>query len=58
MSVLRRRRAREFAQLRAAGWSVQSYTLTDRLRAARVARAAGRSGQFAVGSAWVSRGAR
>ena len=61
MSVLRRRRAREFAQLRAGGWTVQTYTLADRLRAARASRAARRATAMSAasaGSPWVSRGAR
>jgi hypothetical protein len=35
MSVLRRRRAQELQHLRAGGWTVQTYTLADRLRAGR-----------------------
>jgi len=35
MSVLRARRAREFAQLQAAGWTVTTVTPWDRLRAVR-----------------------
>jgi hypothetical protein len=39
MSLLRTRRAREFARLQAAGWTVVTVSPWDRLRTARRARA-------------------
>ncbi|HVQ96879.1 MAG TPA: hypothetical protein VMU51_38035 [Mycobacteriales bacterium] len=54
MSVLRRRRARELRQLRAAGWTVQTYTPADRLRARRERTARAEP----TVPPWVSRGSR
>ncbi len=42
MSILRARRAREFAQLQAAGWSVTTVTARERLQIVRQDRDAAR----------------
>ena len=59
MSVVRTRRSNELRQLQAGGWSVQTYTPVDRLRAVLARRAARRAmWQAPVAPVWVSRWSR